>query len=146
MRVSHSLNFQSREMQRFARFTVVGVAGTLVDFTTLILLKEVIGLPLLLANTLSYSAGLVNNFTLNRLWTYPDARTKAFWMQFGQFFIVSTIGLLINNGIVALLSTPLGQALAQRQIGYIAAKLVATVIVVFWNFFINRHWTFNDVE
>jgi putative flippase GtrA len=31
-------------------------------------------------------------------------------------------------------------------LGYNAAKVIATIVVLFWNFFVNRYWTYSDVE
>lgn len=143
MQISHPL--KTRDIQRFMRFAVVGVTGTLVDFVLLVVLRELLGLPVLIANTLSYSAGIVNNFTLNRLWTFKEARSKGVWVQFGQFFAVSTAGLLLNNAIVLLLDTSLGALFNAPESGYLVAKVVATGVVLVWNFLINRYWTFNDV-
>ena len=33
-----------------------------------------------------------------------------------------------------------------EDIGYLPAKMVATVVVLFWNFFVNRFWTYGNVE
>jgi putative flippase GtrA len=33
-----------------------------------------------------------------------------------------------------------------HKLGYNAAKVLATGVVMFWNFFINRFWTYNDVD
>ncbi len=140
------LPWRGHEAERFFRFAMVGGIGTVVDFGVLILLKEVIGLPLIIANSLSYLAGVSNNFTLNRLWTYPEARTKAVWRQFLQFLLVSTAGLLLNNLIVGLLAAPLGTLLNMPDTGYLAAKVLATGLVVFWNFTANRLWTFSDAR
>jgi putative flippase GtrA len=30
--------------------------------------------------------------------------------------------------------------------GYIPAKMIATIVVLFWNFFVNRYWTYSDVD
>jgi putative flippase GtrA len=144
MAYPHLLPVHGREAERFLRFALVGAIGTVVDFTVLIVLKEVVGLPLLLANGLSYLAGVTNNFTLNRFWTYPEARSKAVWRQFLQFLAVSTAGLLLNTLIVGLLSAPLGVLLQMPDRGYLVAKIVATGLVVFWNFTANRLWTFNE--
>lgn len=143
-----SSTLRSREIERFAHFVAVGLTGTLLDFGVLILLKEVLGVPLLMANVLSYTAGIVNNFILNRLWTFSDARGKRLWTQFGQFAAVSAIGLLINTGIVLLLTAPLSALFSQAHAnyGYLAAKLIATLVVLLWNFFLNRYWTFSDVS
>ncbi|MFN8373863.1 MAG: GtrA family protein [Anaerolineae bacterium] len=140
------IKIRTQEVERFGRFAIVGLLGTLVDFCVLVVLKEALGLPLLLANTLSYAAGISNNFLLNRTWTYGDVQRKTWWTQFGQFFLVSTIGLLLNNTMVALLSEPVGALIGQPQIGYLAAKVVATLLVLFWNFFANRYWTFNNAH
>ena len=73
----------------------------------------------------------------------------------GQFFIVNVLGWAINTGILTLLKDPLTTAVAgllpaltaktAYTIGYNSAKVVATGVVMFWNFFVNRYWTYNDV-
>ena len=62
----------SLELTRFARFLVVGAVGTLIDFGLLTILK-LVGFPTLAANSLSFSAGVVNNYLLNSRWTFADA-------------------------------------------------------------------------
>lgn len=131
----------SKETTRFARFLTVGALGTLLDFGLLTTLKWV-GLPTLFANSLSFSAGVINNFALNASWTFADRRTKNRRAQFFQFLLVSLIGLLINNAIVLLLETPLGAWMGREAWGYLPAKVLATGVVVFWNYFANRNWTF----
>lgn len=129
------------ETSRMLRFMTVGLSGTLVDFAALALLKEVVLLPTLLANTLSFSAGLVNNFTWNRLWTFADARNDNITRQFIQFASVSLVGLLMNNLILLLLENPLDAIIGNY--GYIPAKIIATGLVFVWNFTANRYWTFH---
>ena len=132
----------SKELGRFARFLTVGGLGTLLDFGLLSLLKA-FGFPTLLANSLSFSVGVINNFTFNRLWTFADAKRVSWRKQLIQFRLVSLVGLALNNAIVLWLETPLGQLLGQPKYGYLPAKMIATGVVVFWNYFSNRNWTFN---
>jgi putative flippase GtrA len=139
---SFATQISSKELQRFTRFLAVGAVGTFLDFSLLALLKT-LGLPTLLANTASFSAGVVNNFTWNRLWTFSDAKQSNWHRQLAQFVLVSLIGLALNNSIVLLLEAPLGQLLGQPDYGYLPAKVIATGVVVFWNYFANRYWTFN---
>ena len=61
-----------------------------------------------------------------------------------QFLMVSLAGLALNNAIVRLLEDPFGTQLGQPDYGYLPAKVIATGVVVFWNYFTNRHWTFNS--
>lgn len=138
-----STPLQKQEVTRFTRFLTVGAVGTLLDFSILTVLK-LAGLPTLFANSLSFTAGLLNNFTWNRLWTFGDI-VKADWRrQFAQFTLVSLIGLTLNNLIVLSLEGILGTLLGQPQWGYLPAKVIATGVVVFWNYFANRTWTFKN--
>jgi putative flippase GtrA len=132
------------DARRFARFLLVGLGGTAIDFGLLALLESV-GVPTLVANTLSFSAGAANNFVWNRIWTFPEARGKAWATQFAQFFSVSLVGLALNDAIVLALQTPLGALLHHPAQGYLPAKVVATGIAVIWNYVANRIWTFGQV-
>jgi putative flippase GtrA len=135
--------FANKEIQRFSRFLTVGAVGTLLDFGLLTSLK-LAGLPTLLANTLSFSAGLINNFTWNRLWTFCDTERADWRKQLARFATVSSIGLALNNVIVLSLERMLGAILGQPEWGYLPAKVIATGVVVFWNYFVNRQWTFRN--
>ena len=132
------------EVRRFARFLVVGLSGTAIDFILLWLLKGA-GMATLSANSLSFSAGAVSNFTWNRLWTFPEARSRHWALQLAQFLAVSLVGLAINDVVVLLLQASLGALLGHPDQGYLPAKVVATGVAVLWNYVGNRLWTFNDV-
>jgi putative flippase GtrA len=142
--VAGRMNVNLKELERFLKFMVVGTIGFVVDFGTLNLLVLLAGMNLLVANTISFSLAVLSNFTWNRLWTYPDSRSKPIRSQLLQFFVVNVVGWGINTGVLALL-TPVFTELV-GQLGYNIAKAIATIIVLFWNFFVNRYWTYNDVE
>ena len=99
---------------------------------------------LLVANTISVSAAILSNFTWNRLWTFPGSRTRKKRKQLPQFALVNFIGLIINNiivvGVDALLINYIGEPWS-----YNIAKAVAIVIVLFWNFGVNRLWTYRGL-
>jgi len=145
-----------KELTRFLKFAVVGIIGAVVDFGILYLMHRVIGMHIVPANTISFTCAVISNFTWNRYWTYPDSRSKPLSAQLGQFFIVNVLGWAINTGILTLLKDPLTTAVAgllpaltaktAYTIGYNSAKVVATGVVMFWNFFVNRFWTYNDVK
>ena len=145
-----------KELTRFLKFAVVGTIGAVVDFGILYLLHAVLGWDLALSNTISFTCAVISNFIWNRYWTYPDSRSKPISSQLVQFFVVNIVGWAINTGILLLLNQPLtalvenlaiaATAEAAHKIGYNAAKVFATGVVMFWNFFINRFWTYNDVE
>jgi putative flippase GtrA len=154
------LRTNRKEVVRFLKFSVVGTIGAVVDFGTLYLLHVVVGLPIVLANTCSFTAAVLSNFTWNRYWTYPDSRSKPIRIQLAQFFVVNIAGWGINTGILVLLRYPCvslvgtaTRALALSltpetlyKLGYNLAKAIATGVVLFWNFFVNRFWTYSDVS
>jgi putative flippase GtrA len=132
------------EVGRLVRFLVVGMGGTAIDFILLFLLKMA-GLPTLAANSLSFSAGAISNFTWNRLWTFPEARSRHWTLQLVQFLMVSLVGLALNDLVVLLLQAPLGKLFGHPAQGYLLAKVVATGVAVLWNYAGNRLWTFGEV-
>ncbi len=131
----------SQELTRLGRFLLVGAAGTLLDFSLLMLLKG-LGAPTLLANSVAFSAGLANNYTLNRLWTFADRKQANWRKQLGQYLLVSLAGLALNNAIVLSLEGVFDALLEGAPLGYLLAKVLATGVVVFWNYIANRNWTF----
>ncbi len=147
--VAGRFGIRPKEAKRFVKFMVVGTIGFIVDFGTLTTLVELFKVQTLIANTISFSAAVVSNFTWNRLWTYPDSRSKPLVAQLVQFITVSVAGLIINDTIVYLLEGVFNDLMHEAHLlegrGYIPAKIVATVVVLFWNFFINRYWTYGDV-
>jgi len=150
------LRANHKEITRFLKFAVVGTIGAVVDFGILYLLHAVLHWPLALANTVSFTCAVISNFIWNRLWTYPDSRSKPISAQLLQFFIVNIAGWAINTGILLALNVPLTGLAASlpmvatpdlaHKLGYNAAKVIATGVVMFWNFFVNRIWTYGDVD
>ncbi len=107
-----------------------------------------------IASTISFVAAVCSNYYWNRHWTYPDSRSRSRRRQFTMFFVVSLVGVLIRIPIVFFM-TPLFRSLVSG-IGPLQAYttrladnlslMVAVIVVLFWNFFANRHWTYNDVK
>ena len=145
-----------RERVRFGRFAVVGLIGAVVDFGTMNLLVKFFRFPLVLAGTISFIAAVCSNFLWNRYWTYPDSRTKPVSRQLAQFMLVNAAGLLIRVPLLAVLEPlftrffnwlPVHLPLISSELLAKNADLaVAVIVVMFWNFFVNRYWTYSDVS
>jgi putative flippase GtrA len=133
-----------KELARFVKFSIVGAVGAIIDFGLLNLMKGFFGWGLLWANTFSVCAAIVSNFTWNRLWTYPESRNRKKRVQLPQFTLVNVVGLLINNAIVVGLDAYLVPYIGEPW-SYNAAKAVAIGVVLFWNFGINRLWTYRGL-
>jgi putative flippase GtrA len=150
-----------KEGKRFVKFLIVGGIGFVVDAVVFNVCAHVFNLPQIVAQTFSFAAAIVSNFTWNRYWTYPDSRSKPVRRQLVQFTVVNLIGYGIRVIVFTLVSAPYHQlvaalpfvpldpAQAAAFIEFIAGNLTlgtAVVTVLLWNFFVNRYWTYNDVS
>jgi putative flippase GtrA len=145
----------ARERTRFVRFALVGALGAVIDFGVFNLLAWRLNVQEVAASIISYITGMISNFIWNRLWTYPESRSKHVAHQISQYALVNLTGLLIRTLIFAVLENPLGGWFAgiraplpvpAENLGHNMALAVAVGIVMLWNFFVNRFWTYNDIE
>jgi putative flippase GtrA len=156
---------KAKEVERFLKFIVVGIIGLAIDLTITNIMRKTLfkpqqdtNLPDMIANGLGFTSAVISNFIINRYWTYPDSRSRSILRQLGQFFIINIVGLAIREVILTyILSVPmislvkqvLGTGLAasdEKDIGYNIALMMTILIVMLWNFFANRYWTYNDVQ
>jgi putative flippase GtrA len=146
------------ERTRFLRFAIVGTIGAIVDFSTFNLLTKLLHMPPVWASVCSFATAITSNFIWNRYWTYPDSRSKKLSKQVVEFAIVNVIGVGIRTPIFAGLKGPLARLYeflgvsslipfaTSEFLGNNTALAIAVVVVMFWNYFVNRYWTYNDVE
>jgi putative flippase GtrA len=151
-----------RELERFLKFAVVGAVGAVVDFVVLNIMKllfEGVGLgvgwdvsleahqiQLVAANAISFSTAVLSNFTWNRLWTFPESRERPLGSQLVQFTIVNILGLGINTLVLLITDQYVFQHFVSERLSYNLAKALAIGVVLFWNFGINRIWTYRGIE
>ena len=121
---------------KFIRYALVGFTGVAVDFSITYVFKEYAKVSKYIANSLGFSTAVVTNYFLNRYWTFGVGNEDVF-IQFGTFLGVSLIGLLINNFIIFLLNEKL-------KVNFYISKVIAIMVVVFWNFFVNYYYTFRS--
>jgi putative flippase GtrA len=134
------------EAKRFVKFAIVGFSGLIVDYTVLNILAHVFDLPSWIAVAGGFIVAALNNFVWNRLWVYPESRHTPKRKQLPVFFAVNFVGLLINEVTVFLLENPIAALLRSDVLGLNGAKAIGAVIVMFWNFIVNRLVTFRNVK
>ncbi len=140
------------ERKRFYKFALVGSMGAGVDFIVFNALTQGLGVPPVLASVLSFLTAMTHNFLWHRYWTFPESRSKRAVHQWVQFGAVSAVGLAIRTTLFSLIHAPLTALMAHFPLPLTPAfwgnnLSLATVIliVMVWNFFANRIWTYNDV-
>lgn len=137
----------------------------MVDFGTFNLLTRLASVDSIASSMISFSAAVTSNFLWNRFWTYPDSRNKPIARQASEFALVNLIGLAIRTPIFAVSRGPAIQAasritvlripgvigsllgsLPPETLGLNMALAISVLVVLVWNFGVNRVWTYSDVD
>ena len=172
--IAGRLGSRSREAERFIKFAMVGALGAVIDAGTLFMLQATVlapvdpgrGLKVALASSIAFFVAVCSNFYWNRVWTYPDSRSRSMRRQLTQFTIVSLTGWIGRTLWISLSYVWLGavfmplflpeiqllrpgyvpSASAEAKVGTMVAWLIGVVVVMIWNFLANRYWTYSDVN
>ena len=144
-----------QERTRFLRFMAVGVIGAIVDFGVMNLLTRLLSTPLVVAGTISFICAVISNFIWNRHWTYLDSRSRPIMRQLVMFFAVNVAGVAIRIPILWFFEPPMLRFFQSMSFrisltpDFLAKNFtlaIAVSVVMLWNFFVNRYWTYNDVD
>ena len=122
---------------QFIRYCVSGTIATVVDFGLFLVFTRLAGVYYVTANVVSFLCAVVVNYAINRKWTFKST-SKRVMRQFFSFGLIALGGVVINTTFLYVF-------VSQLQIWDIAAKALATAIVLFWNYFLNRHVTFKRI-
>lgn len=129
--------FEKAFMLKFLKFCVVGVSGTAIDFGLTWLCKEIFKIPKFLANAIGFVVAATNNYILNRIWTWGSTSDQV-GVEYVKFFTVSLIGLGLNTLILYIFNEKI-------KLNFYVSKIIATGVVMLWNFFANNFFTFAGV-
>jgi putative flippase GtrA len=96
---------------QFGKFVVVGVINTMIDFGVLNLLIWLTaisaGIYFSLFKALGFIFANINSYFLNKFWTFGQ-HSQVGSGEYGKFFTISLIGLLINVGVASLVVNLIG--------------------------------------
>lgn len=136
MRLLFSLSqfFEKAFLTKFLKFCVVGFSGTAIDFGLTWLCKEIFKVPKFLANAIGFVVAATSNYILNRTWTWGSTNEQV-GVEYVKFFAVSLIGLGLNTLILYIFNEKL-------KLNFYLSKVIATGVVMLWNFFANNFFTF----
>lgn len=126
-----------RGMRQFAKFSVVGASGFIVNLIVFTILQQLDPRHSELSHhevlfSIGFFAGALSNYYLNRVWTF---RSTGHPLREGaQFLAVSAVAWVVGLGVGYLLGPALGHG---HKLWF--AQTVSGIIV---NFFLNKYWTF----
>jgi putative flippase GtrA len=143
---------QKRGFRQLIKFAIVGASSTVINLAVLYLMLRLLHGHRYISTSVAFLVSVVNGYHWNRTWTFKAALVKAVHTQFAQFALVNLVGYALDLLVIYLASVPLEHQLHLveaswspakiERVAVLAAQLIATAVIVFWNFFANRLWTF----
>ena len=133
-----------RSGKQFVKFAVVGAIGTVVNLAVLKLTLMLWGqfnesTPFVVeafASGLAFAVAVVNNYLLNRWWTFRSSGTMG--PEFLKFLVVSIAGLVLNEVVFYAFR-------AQLHVNVLVSQLLAIACVLPFNFADNKLWSFRGL-
>jgi putative flippase GtrA len=130
-----------------AKFGCVGAANFAVDIGILNLLiflsGTAVGFAYIGFKVISFAFAVTNSYLWNKVWTFKKVDTKETGKEFGQFIMISVIGLILNAavaGFLVIVVGPMGGIKVKTWASVSAA--VASLCVMAWNFIGYKFWVF----
>ena len=128
-----------KDYRLFFKYLGVGVVGTIADLAVLFILVSLLDVFYMYANVVSYGAGTVVNFFLNKRYTFNNTYKKVHF-QFMSFALVAAVGWVLSE---ALLYVFVNYLFANSSdLSVMVSKVMATFIVFVYNYIVNKRTTF----
>lgn len=116
---------------QFFRYLFVGGFAFLVDFSLLFFFSDICGIYYLISAALSFIISLIVNYLISTHWVFNKNQIDNRLVEFGVFSLIGVVGLGFTEIILYLCTDIFG-------IYYLVSKIIATAIVMFWNFLARR--------
>jgi len=120
-----------RDKKRFIKFGVVGFTGFIVNFTFIRVFRS-LGLQEVLVWLFATELAIINNYTINNIWTFKEAKIAGFKntvVKFLQFNLTSAGALAIQSFF-----GPLGVKLVGERFDWLVLATVIVFLVLPYNY------------
>jgi putative flippase GtrA len=117
------------------RFIVTGGFSAVVDYGLNMLLHFGLGMQADLAKTLSFIAGTLTAYLINRRWTFQASPSKA---RFIAVMVLYALTFVVQVGLYHLILNAMHGTATAATVAFVIAQGTATVI----NFIVQRVWIF----
>lgn len=129
------LNRLKNVLKMFSTFLVAGALAAMVQYGVLIVLVQLAATNAVAASALGYAVAAVVNYYLNYRYTFRSKQVH--WRAFSKFALVVLCGISLNTWFMHIGIEWFGWH-------YLLAQLLATALVLLWNFTANALWSFRD--
>lgn len=116
---------------QFLRYIIVGGIAFLVDFGSLYILTDYIGIYYLISAAIAFILGLIANYFFSISWVFNKRTFDNKPFEFGVFAIIGIMGLGLNEILIWFFT-------AELSFYYLISKILTAIIILFWNFFARK--------
>ena len=133
----------NNRLKEIFKFVLTGGVCFLIEYAALILLKEWLHMPVVAATPVAFLISVVFNYLLCVKWVFSNAREGSRKAQLG-FVITSGVGFFLNWALMWALTALFGEDAVLLTIfsfrikTYHINKIIATSLVMVWNYFTKR--------
>ncbi|MBQ4579928.1 MAG: GtrA family protein [Clostridia bacterium] len=134
----------NNRLKEIIKFAFTGGVCFLIEYAALVILKEWLHVPVVAATPVAFLISVVFNYLLCIKWVFDGAQEGSKKAQLG-FLITSVMGLFLNWAIMWALTALFGEDLliftilgVQIKV-YMVNKVIATSLVMVWNYFTKRY-------
>lgn len=113
------------------RYVFVGGTAFVVDFFFLYFFSDICGIYYLISGVLSFIISVLVNYWMSTKWVFNQDNIENKVVEFNLFLAISALGLVFTEILLWLFTDVFG-------LYYLISKVIASIIVMFWNFIARR--------
>lgn len=114
-------------VMQIIKFGFVGGIAFLIDYSILIICKELFHFSVLLSAAIAFTISVIFNYLASVKWVFEVDQEKSKKQNFILFIVFSIIGLILTE-LIMYIGTDI------IDISYLIVKILATAIVMVFNF------------
>ena len=116
---------------QFFRFIFVGGTAFLIDFFIYFALVEFAHLNYLISAAIAFFISVLANYYLSTSWVFNQSQIENRAIEFNIFLAISFVGLIFTEILLYIFTD-------MCSINYLWSKIIASILVLFWNFSARR--------
>ena len=134
----------SGRWKEVVRFVITGGVCFLIEFVALVALRDGAGLDTLIATPIAFLISVIVNYVMCVKWVFDGAGEQGNAQRAG-FLVTSAVGLGLNELLMLLFRAAFGENTPVVTVAgftvtmYMVNKMMATVIVMIWNY-VTKRW------
>lgn len=128
------LKFNKRSVEKVISYGFVGVIGTVVHFSTMVGMVELLEADPVFSSLVGFILTVVLSFFLNKKYTFKSTSRDSTKL-FVKYSMVSVIGFLLN--FVIMYTT-----VHILTLHYSIGQIIVVIGIPITNFLLNNYWTF----